>query len=342
MHGNQALITLGVTMAIPREWASANVGDLRHLLRLTKTEWRLAKEECESVYIEREAVDEKTGKRRKLCSTPRKSLLRRVHVAIKRKILAQFELSDAIRGYQCGSDNIKVAREVCAHQYVGKLDISKFHPNIKTAHVAVAFRKHGLSWQWARHLARLVTFRGRVPQGATTSNHIANLVLDLVMRHLIIPLATRHGVFVINYGDDIALCGSDPKSVRKCVRRAKRAIQAFGFQTNDKCRDCEDRSGDRTFVGCSTARNKPDYPRRKYREFRKELRSLLQREHARDDLEPRTTQAELLRLKCRIAYVRRLNSKKGRNLQDVYYRLCAARRSMPVAPHQESQISRGS
>src|SRR5438105_2778064 len=110
--------------------------------------------------------------------------------------------------------------------------------------------------------------------------------------------------------------GVCPLAVRRCVLQAKRAIHALGFRTNDKCRDCEDRSVDRRFLGCSTSRNRADYPRKKYRALRKELRAFLESAKSPDNDTGVISEAGLLSMKCRIDYISRLNYTKGRRLLD--------------------------
>jgi hypothetical protein len=167
-----------------------------------------------------------------------------------------------------------------------------------------------------------------VPQGAPTSNHVANVVVDSLLRRYVKSFADRLGVRFVNFGDDIAFFGNDASAVRKCVKRAKEAMKKLGFKPNDKCRDSEHRGGKREFIGCATGRQTPDYLRNKYLSFRKELRALLQSERMRCAPEPMTSRKQLNSLRQRIGYIKRLNPHKARNLLTMFYRLCAARRKV--------------
>ena len=289
-------------------------------------DYRHARSMVGRVYIECSKLDSKTGKVRQLCYPPHTSMLYDIQKRLKDLVLNDLELLSQVRGYRKESHNINTAADVCGHAYMGKVDISKFHPSINPRHVASALREHGLSSSWSREIARIVTYKGSLPQGAPTSNHIANIVMDSLLRRFVQIRAYNLGVQFRNFGDDIAFFGPNPVAARACVKVAKDAFRKLGFTSNEKCHDCEHRGGKREFIGCATGREYPDYPRRKYRALRKELRALLYSERMRCTSEPLTTRTQLNSLRQRIAYVMRLNSAKAINLLDLFYRLCNARR----------------
>jgi len=304
------------------------ISALCDVLDVSEGDYRYAKSPAGRIYIEKPFVDPKSGKTRALCYPPDKSKLRMIQQRIKERILADIPLLRQIRGYRPKCHNINTAADVSGSLFMGKVDISKFHPSITPQHVAWALREHGFSPSWAREIANIVTYKGCVPQGAPTSNHIANLVMDSLLRRVIKPIADKLGVAFINFGDDIAFYGDNLANVRACVAAAKRAFREFGFRSSDeKCLDGEHRGGKRQFIGCATGRDNPDYPRIKYRDFRRELRALIQAERMRCAPEPLTTSSDLNSIKHRIAYIKRLNPRKVRRLLDDFYRLCAARRS---------------
>src|SRR5260370_15817541 len=177
-----------IEMAIPDTWHHhRDIHTLCLVLNVTRTAWTRGLAESKYNYIEKTRQDRRTGKPRDLCYPRPESFLQRIQAAIKDRILVRFDLVSPIKGYLKGYHNINVGAVVCVRKYVGIFDIRKYHPSITTRHVAVALKKHGLLWELARQLARLVTYRGTVPQGAPTSNHIANIVLDSIMRRTICP-----------------------------------------------------------------------------------------------------------------------------------------------------------
>jgi hypothetical protein len=314
------------------EWKHrTGITALCRVLDVKECDYRLARAQIGYVYVEKQRLDKKSGKVRDLCYPPDTSMLYTVQKRLKEHLLNELTLLTEVRGYRKNSHNINTAADVCGHPFMGKVDISKFHPSITPRHVATALTEHGLSPSWSREIAHLVTFKGSVPQGAPSSNHAANIVMDTLLRRYIKPVADRLNVQLRNFGDDIVFFGNDAAAVRACVAQAKKAFRKLGFKANEKCRDCEHRGERREFVGCATGRERPDYPREKYLAFRKELRALWHSEFTRSSSAPLTTAKQLNSLKHRIVYVRRLNPKKARKLFDLFYRLCHARRSSPCA-----------
>lgn len=310
-----------------------DIASFCNLLEITPSEFALAEAESQFNYVQYSRTDRRTKKVRDLCYPPQGSVLRKVQQSIKTVILARIPLAAEIRGYRKGQHNILVAGEISGAPFEGRLDISRFHPSISDGHVANALVKHGIAWPWARRLARLMTFRQRsprqetrrtVPVGAPTSSHVANIVLDSIIRRGIIPFTEARGVAVRNYGDDIAFSGSDERDVRQCVKHAATEIRRAGFIVNDvKTVEAEHRGGKRQFVGCATGRSMVDYPRAKYRALRRELRALLRATCMAVPGEALLSDRQINSLRQRIAYVGRLNKRKARRLRDLFYRICA-------------------
>ena len=315
-------------MANPTEWTSrADVRGLCHLIGKTVEEWKTARGESRFNYCRYTTHDRRTGKPRDLCHPPRGSVLYRVQRSLTRHVLAKIDIEGEICGYRKGRHNINVAAEISGAEFVGIVDIRKFHPSITVDHVALALSKHGMPWPNANRIARMVTFRGRLPQGAPSSNHIANIVLDSIMRRSIVPFARKRGVNVRNFGDDIAFAGPDKIAVEQCFRHTIKAIEQSGFSSNEKCRASEHRGDARLFIGCATGRNRPDYPRKRFRDLRAELRSILHAYRTTHIPSPTLSDSKITSLKHRIAYVKRLNVRKARVLYDLFFRICWAKRN---------------
>ena len=240
---------------------------------------------------------------------------------LKERILEPLELLPEVRGYRRSSHNINACADICGQLFMGKVDISKFHPSISHRHLACALKGARSGASWSREIARLATYSGGVPQGASTSNHAANVVMDSLLRRFIKRFAERRRVGFRNFGDDIAFFGHDALAVQQCVERGKRVISRLGFKANEKCRDCEHRGGKREFIGCATGRDLPDLPRAKFRAIKKEMRSMLRVELSRSSIEPITSRSEMNSLRHRILYVKRLNRRKARSLQEIYFRI---------------------
>ncbi|MBK8271301.1 MAG: hypothetical protein IPK83_24470 [Planctomycetes bacterium] len=204
-------------------------------LNVEISELEQALEESKHNYISHPKTDRK-GKVRQLCYPPKDSVLRKVQVSVRHRILNRIAIVPEVCGYRPGLHNINVAESLAGSKYTSKVDISKFHPSIDRLQVAKCLAKRGIPWPVARCIARLVTYKGSVPQGASTSNHVANLIVDEMMRRKILPYAMDRNVRVKNFGDDIAFYGDNEASVSACSRQCARVIESNDFEVNaGKC-----------------------------------------------------------------------------------------------------------
>lgn len=107
---------------------------------------------------------------------------------------------------------------------VVRIDVRSYFPSIKNQHVYELW--HGLlgcSPGISRWLTQLTTWRGRLPQGASTSMSLANLVL-LPADQDVLKLAGEHDLRYTRYVDDLILSGRDPRPlIQQVVQILKRA-----------------------------------------------------------------------------------------------------------------------
>ena len=288
-------------------------------------DFQSARRQRSYIYVEADRLTGRKKKLRHLCYPPRTSELRRVQAAIKRKCLEDLPISNAVRGYRKGQHNINCAQQLAGMRYVAKLDVKDFHPSITPELVTAVLRRHRLSQPLCRLITQLATFNRQVPQGAPTSNHIANLVIDFVLAQGILEFCGARGVIVINYGDDTAFGGADQATVDECVEFAKRVFLRNGLETNSKSSNAEHVGAARKFIGTATGRPTVDLPRNRFREYRAELRAALRVE--RDpNVESRLDKTQMRSFRSKISYVRRINRRKARALSEIFYRLCRIKR----------------
>lgn len=215
------------------------------------------------------------GKPRDLCYPRRDSDLRKVQGALKTKCLKRLTLNPAIRGYCEGQHNINCAESISGCDFAAKIDITSFHPSITPKLVFQALRELGVSFPMCRLIAQLTTFENGVPQGGATSNHIANVVIEMVLNAGILQFCSSRNVLVVNFGDDTAFAGNDRAQVDACVQNARQTFERFGFATNCKSTNAEHVGAERRFIGTATGRSKPDLPRKKFRKYRSRFRAAL-------------------------------------------------------------------
>lgn len=176
----------------------------------------------------RRQLVEVNGKERRLL-IPRPQL-RRLQGSICKKILARVSPHHA--AYCCrGKGALQAATAHLRHPYLLHLDIAAFFPSVTPDRVNDTWRRLGISPVVAHVLAGLTTVYGQLPQGASTSVGIGNLVLyPLDCR--IAGLCRREGLTYTRYVDDIAISGG--KRLKRVQRTVSKIVIDEGWRTNDK------------------------------------------------------------------------------------------------------------
>lgn len=152
--------------------------------------------------------------------------LRSIQIRIKDKILAPIPLPDNIHGGVKGRSNITNGKPHQGKKYQFTTDLQDFFPSISNTVVNATFLKLGFSNHKAYWLTKLITFKYKVPQGAPTSTHIANLVFLDIDRALI-KLAAAHDIIYTRYIDDLTFSSS--KDFRFVLNEILAIINAGGF-----------------------------------------------------------------------------------------------------------------
>jgi len=146
---------------------------------------------------------DKEGKPKVRILCPSTGLLKKVQTKIKSRVLAKFKFPQYIKGGIRGQDNIKNAKYHIGNKYKFATDIKDFFPSIFEKAVFHTFNELGYYPPISRILAKLVTFEGVLPQGAPTSNHIANLVFFPIDLKVFAYCASRK-IKYTRYVDDLS------------------------------------------------------------------------------------------------------------------------------------------
>ena len=101
--------------------------------------------------------------------------LKVIQKAIKIKILAPIPLPQNIHGGVKGKSNISNAKPHQGNKYQFTTDLLGFYPSVKYDQVFHTFLSLGYSDHFAHWLTKLTTWKHELPQGTSTSPHLANL-----------------------------------------------------------------------------------------------------------------------------------------------------------------------
>lgn len=118
---------------------------------------------------------EKDGKKKARVINPSKAILKLIQERLNEHVFSQIEYPQYVQGGVKGRSNITNARAHKGNKYKFTTDIKSFFPSITPSFAYKGFKRLGVSPNVAKTLTELTTFRGKIPQGAPTSTHTANI-----------------------------------------------------------------------------------------------------------------------------------------------------------------------
>ncbi len=230
-------------------------------------------------------VPKRSGGTRHLFEPPH--ALQVVQRAIGRKILDRYTPHDAAKAFRRGASVVDHAHQHVGQAFVYSTDLRDFFPQINIRRVRGMFLSlPGLdcSPSVAELLARLLCWRGCLPQGAPTSPAIANLIayrLDLRLTNY----CQRRGWTYGRYADDITISGRGRFTARD-QRWVEGCLAAEGFPVNPAKTDLR-RQHERQTVCGLLVNDRVRLPRQTRKQKRATAHALTQS----TDPETRTAQA---------------------------------------------------
>jgi len=162
---------------------------------------------------------------------------------------AKYQPKSFVKGYISGESFLTNARYHERQKWVLNFDIKDFFPSINFARVRGLFmsRYFGMNERVATILARITTFQDQLPQGASTSPVIANIIAHNLDKGLL-SVAVHERLRYTRYADDITLSSSQRAVPSRIIKtwepeKGAREIQlgnaisdafhAAGFQINE-------------------------------------------------------------------------------------------------------------
>lgn len=245
--------------------------------------------------------------------------LKKIQGAIAKRLLTSLPLHRAIHSYRKGRSTLTNARVHLGRPFMVKLDIEDYFPSISRDRVFKLLGRLEFSGQIARMLAVLTTFKNQLPQGAPTSQVIANLVFDEIIKKRIAPLCEIHNLEVTVYGDDLTISGS--KRVRGLKRLLERIIAEEGFKVSTKPSKNQLLGEDdqKIVTGYVLKGDKLDVPKSHYRKVRAIIHNCLKTGWA-SQFGCDVKNAKL-RLRGMIEYIRKVNPLRGGQLMRDFERI---------------------
>lgn len=111
------------------------------------------------------------------------------------------------------------------------MDIQDCFPSINYGQVYDVYRNRiGCSPPVAKILAKLTTYRSKLPQGAPTSPSICNLVMEPMVKDLS-TIAIKANVNFTQYVDDLTFSGTH-KNLQSIRQAITKTVKSYGFRVN--------------------------------------------------------------------------------------------------------------
>ncbi|MGE0811780.1 MAG: reverse transcriptase family protein [Vicinamibacterales bacterium] len=198
---------------------------------------------------------------------PEWGVLHQLQKNIARDIGDTVSFPDCVQGFVRGRSTrtnaeLHVGRRVIVHA-----DIADFFDQIRLDQVSRAFVGLGCDPAIAAVLARVCTLNGRLPQGASTSPVVANLVCTTLDAELT-RLATLQRVRYSRYADDLTFSGDAPPD----LDAIRRVVEGQGFALREDKVRSQWRGKSQFVTGLSVGdASGPRVPAREKRRLRQEL-----------------------------------------------------------------------
>jgi RNA-directed DNA polymerase len=198
---------------------------------------------------------------------PEWGVLHQLQKNIARDIAQAVTFPDCVQGFVQGRSAISNAALHVGQRAILHVDIENFFDAIPVDRVVAALVSLGCDAAIAGLLAKICTLKGRLPQGASTSPILSNLVctaLDADLSRLAATQSARYS----RYADDLAFSGDQPIA----VEAVRRVLAAHGFKVREDKVRTQWRGKSQFVTGLSVADPAgPRVPRRMKRHLRLEL-----------------------------------------------------------------------
>ena len=174
----------------------------------------------------------KNGKLKEREITPSRYTLSLIQDRIKDRILDQIPLPDYVKGGRKNNDSASNAAKHKGKNHNFLTDIKEFFPRITNKMVYDTFILLGFIPSVARCLTRLTTYKGHIPQGASTSTAVANIVFHYRVEKELEKIIAANGLTYTRWVDDLTF--SSQREFKELVSSILDTLNAGGFMHSHK------------------------------------------------------------------------------------------------------------
>jgi hypothetical protein len=247
------------------------------------------------------------------------SSLRRVQRALTLLLTRDYPVPSHVHGFVAKRSIVTNATMHLNARVVLHADLQDFFPSITIDRVLGAFGHLGASQHIAADLARLCTLRDRLPQGASSSPFLANIVCRELDDELLTLSAGTNSVYT-RYADDLVFSGDAPPA----PEAIDAAVQRHGFKLGRPIRR-QKRGGIQFVTGLNVSSStRPRVPSTLKRRLRQTLH-YIERYGLSDHLgrsgSTRSEGQAVARITGTIAFIQSVEPELGALLRDRWHKL---------------------
>ncbi|MBE9584544.1 RNA-directed DNA polymerase [Mucilaginibacter sp. JRF] len=145
--------------------------------------------------------------------------------------LKNLEIPDCMYGGITERNNVVNALEHISGRFFFTVDLKGFFNNITNSQVHQTLISRGFTWNEARAITNLTTYKGSLPQGAPTSTTLANLVFSSTAEFLETFCKERNITFTV-FVDDLTF--SSIECFKKHTNQILETLKQNGFFVNHR------------------------------------------------------------------------------------------------------------
>jgi RNA-directed DNA polymerase len=150
---------------------------------------------------------------------------------ILRNILEKIPISDRAHGFVKNRGIKTNAKCHLSNKYIMCLDIKDFFPSIGIDRVTQVFNSCPLTSFLSTQLAKLCTFRGRLPQGGVTSPYLSNIIFkggdDKIVQE-----CNARGIIYSRYADDLTFSNNNYDRLTQLLPAIEKIVSEMRFSLN--------------------------------------------------------------------------------------------------------------
>ncbi|WP_051002492.1 reverse transcriptase family protein [Sulfurovum sp. AR] len=187
---------------------------------------------------------------------------------IYHNILKKTQISHHAHGFAIKKSIITNAKIHVGQKQLLKLDLKDFFPSIKLNRIIHVFSSLGYPNIIAYYLATICSYEDALPQGASTSPMLSNIIAKQLDKRLI-SFSKKFNLKYTRYADDLTFSGDEiPATLIKYITDI---IEDEGFKLNTTKTRLYQEKSKRIVTGISVIGSKIKIPRKYKRELKQEL-----------------------------------------------------------------------